>query len=86
MLKENLFYLSDYLVFNRTDDAQLKNREAYWNAELEDLVLNDGKGYGSNESFSGLSLPDTTLKAGAEKIFSRSHLYAHLCRQRGKLA
>ncbi len=68
------FYLSDYLVFNRTDDAQRKNREAYWNADLEDLVLNDGKGFGSNDSFSGLSIADTDgttkLEAGEEKIFS----------------
>mgnify|MGYP002528581835 CR=1 FL=1 len=69
----NYFYLSDFLVFNRTDDAQLKSREAYWNADLEDQVLNDGVKT-SNPSFSGLSIADmdgaTKLEAGQEKIFS----------------
>ena len=72
-VNNEMFYLSDYLVFNRTDDTQLKNREAYWNAELEDLVLNDGAKK-SNPSFAGLSIADkdgdTKLNAGEEKIFS----------------
>lgn len=63
------FYLSDYLVFNKTADATLKAREAYWNADLEDLVLNDGT-KNSNPTFSDLSIPDTTLEAGAEEIFT----------------
>ena len=63
------FSLLDYLVFNKTNYIQRKSREAYWNADLEEQVLNDGV-KNSNPSFSGLNIPDTTLEAGAEEIFS----------------
>ncbi len=68
-VNNEIFNLSDYLVFNKTTDSQLKSREAYWNADLEDQVLNDGV-KNSNPSFSGLNIPDTTLEVGAEEIFS----------------
>ena len=64
-----IFYLTDYLVFSKTEDAQLKGREAYWNADLEDLVLNDGE-QRANPTFSGLNVRDVKLEAGAEEIFS----------------
>lgn len=64
-----IYYLSDFLVFNKTADTQLKSREAYWNADLEDQVLNDGA-QNSNPTFSGLNISDTKLEAGAEDIFT----------------
>lgn len=63
------FYLSDFLVFNQTDDATLKDRSEYWNAELENAVLQDGKAQ-SNPSFEGLGVADDRLTPGEEKIFT----------------
>ena len=66
---KKIFYLSDYLVFNRTDDTAKKAREEYWDTELENLVLNDGVAQ-SNPTFSGMEIPETTLESGQVKIFT----------------